>query len=97
MRRYQRAAFSTTHSDRCTYTALASPFHGSVFEGVGDGVEDMLNCVGEGVPEVVVVADLSGEINQATGRPSGQFGWHAFKRVGADCTDPGAFRVIKVK
>ena len=43
------------------------------------------------------VVPIPAVIDQATGRPSGQYGWHAYKRVGADCTDPGAFRVIKVK
>lgn len=43
------------------------------------------------------VVPIPAVIDQATGRPSGQFGWHAFKRVGADVLDPGAFRVIKVK
>ena len=30
-----------------------------------------------------------------TGRPTGQGGWFAFWRVGADAAVPGAFRTLK--
>ncbi|WP_109557677.1 phage major capsid protein, partial [Mycobacteroides abscessus] len=32
----------------------------------------------------------------ANGRPTGQSGWHAYFRVGADSVNDGAFRVLNV-
>ena len=35
--------------------------------------------------------------DQATARPTGQGGWFAFWRVGADCLDPTSFRTLVVQ
>ena len=32
----------------------------------------------------------------STGAPTGQVGWYAHWRVGADCVDPNAFRILKI-
>ena len=44
-----------------------------------------------------VLVPVPAVIDQATGRPNGSHGWHAYRRVGADCLDPGAFRILKAK
>lgn len=44
-----------------------------------------------------VVQPIPAMTSTASGRPTGEFGWHAWWRVGGDVADPSAFKVLRVK